>query len=206
MNPCSSNPSMSLRDPWFDADLCVGRNGSAWTRLGPRLRGREALRPRTGVTRGHRAETGTQPPHLAAVVDLVLSHMEPRPVRVHGGRRAERPLQPGIITSGKALEREMACFAELVNVVLERFAAKKTTPLGAEGEGWLPGRLFHGRRPSLLNPHSAFRGQTPDEMYFGTGDAVPADLMSRAAAARRARVAANRSTTCETCSSLNAAA
>ena len=22
-------------------------------------------------------------------------------------------------------------------------------------------------------PHSAFRGQTPDEMYFGTGDAVP---------------------------------
>src|SRR4029434_4941740 len=29
-------------------------------------------------------------------------------------------------------------------------------------------------------PHSAFRGQTPDEMYFGTGDAVPGDLMSRA--------------------------
>jgi hypothetical protein len=28
-------------------------------------------------------------------------------------------------------------------------------------------------------PHSAFRGQTPDEMYFGTGDAVPADLTAR---------------------------
>ncbi len=25
-------------------------------------------------------------------------------------------------------------------------------------------------------PHSAFQGQTPDEMYFGTGSAVPADL------------------------------
>ena len=37
-------------------------------------------------------------------------------------------------------------------------------------------------------PHSAFRGQTPDEMYFGTGDTVPADLTSRAAAARRTRV------------------
>jgi hypothetical protein len=37
-------------------------------------------------------------------------------------------------------------------------------------------------------PHSAFRGQTPDEMYFGTGDAMPADLTSRDAAARRARV------------------
>jgi hypothetical protein len=53
---------------------------------------------------------------------------------------------------------------------------------------------------SLL-PHSAFRGQTPDEMYFGTGDAVPAGLTSSAAAARRARVEANRSAACETCRS-----
>ena len=30
-------------------------------------------------------------------------------------------------------------------------------------------------------PHSAFRGQTPDEMYFGTGDAVPVDLTLGAA-------------------------
>jgi hypothetical protein len=50
-------------------------------------------------------------------------------------------------------------------------------------------------------PHSAFQGQTPDEMYFGTGDAVPADLQSRAAAARRTRVEANRSATCEICPS-----
>jgi transposase InsO family protein len=55
-------------------------------------------------------------------------------------------------------------------------------------------------------PHSAFRGQTPDEMYFGTGAAVPADLRSRAAAARRTRVEANRSASCETCSSIDAAA
>lgn len=26
-----------------------------------------------------------------------------------------------------------------------------------------------------VQPHSAFRGQTPDEMYVGTGDALPAD-------------------------------
>src|SRR5467141_367294 len=50
-------------------------------------------------------------------------------------------------------------------------------------------------------PHSAFRGQTPDEMYFGTGDAVPADLTSGAAAARRTCVEANRSASCETCPS-----
>ena len=55
-------------------------------------------------------------------------------------------------------------------------------------------------------PHSAFRGQTPDEMYFGTGDAVSADLSSRAAAARRARVEANRAASCETCPSIKTAA
>jgi transposase InsO family protein len=55
-------------------------------------------------------------------------------------------------------------------------------------------------------PHSAFRGQTPDEMYFGTGDAVPADLTFQAAAARRTRVEANRSPSCERCPSVDAAA
>ena len=65
---------------------------------------------------------------------------------------------------------------------------------------------FYVHEHNHVLPHSAFRGQTPDEMYFGTGDAVPADLRSRAAAARRARVEANRSASCETCPSLNAAA
>ena len=46
------------------------------------------------------------------------------------------------------------------------------------------------REHNRLLPHSAFRGQTPDEMSFGTGDAVPADLTARAAVARRARVEA----------------
>jgi hypothetical protein len=54
--------------------------------------------------------------------------------------------------------------------------------------------------------HSAFHGQTPDELYFGKGDAVPADLMSRAAAARRTRVEANRSASCGTCPPIDAAA
>jgi hypothetical protein len=40
-------------------------------------------------------------------------------------------------------------------------------------------------------PHSAFRGQTRDEMYFGTGHAIPAELASGADAARLARFAAN---------------
>ena len=55
-------------------------------------------------------------------------------------------------------------------------------------------------------PHSAFCGPTPDEMYFGTGDTIPADLMSCATAARRARVEANRSASCANCPSVEAAA
>ena len=55
---------------------------------------------------------------------------------------------------------------------------------------------FYVQEHNGVLPHSAFRGQTPDEMYFGTGDAVPADLTAHAAAARRARVEANRAAAC----------
>ena len=65
---------------------------------------------------------------------------------------------------------------------------------------------FYVDEHNRVLPHSAFRGQTPDEMYFGTGDAVPADLTSRAAAARRVRGQANRSAACQTCPSVDAAA
>ena len=65
---------------------------------------------------------------------------------------------------------------------------------------------FYVDEHNRVLPHSAFRGQTPDEMYFGTGDAVPADLTSRAVAERRSRVEANRSASCETCPSLDVAA
>ena len=65
---------------------------------------------------------------------------------------------------------------------------------------------FYVQEHNHVLPHSAFRGQTPDEMYFGTGDGVPADLTSCAAAARRARVEANRSAACQTCPSVDAAA
>ena len=47
---------------------------------------------------------------------------------------------------------------------------------------------FYVDEHNRVLPHSAFRGQTSDEMYFGTGDAVPADLKARAAAARRTRL------------------
>ena len=48
-------------------------------------------------------------------------------------------------------------------------------------------------------PHSAFRGQTPDEMYFGHGDGVPDGLESAREAARNERFAVNRSLSCAVC-------
>jgi transposase InsO family protein len=51
-------------------------------------------------------------------------------------------------------------------------------------------------------PHSAFRGQTPDEMYFGTGDHIPDDLRIAKKEARESRMEVNRSTSCPTCDPL----
>ena len=65
---------------------------------------------------------------------------------------------------------------------------------------------FYVDEHNRVLPHSAFRGQTPDEMYFGTGDAVPTALTARAATARRTRGEANRSASCETCPAVDAAA
>jgi putative transposase len=48
-------------------------------------------------------------------------------------------------------------------------------------------------------PHSAFRGQTPDEMYFGTGSKIPKKLEASRIAARKSRMEANRAQTCQVC-------
>ena len=48
-------------------------------------------------------------------------------------------------------------------------------------------------------PHSAFQGQTPDEMYFGKGANVPDDLARQRSFARRDRIEANRARRCATC-------
>jgi hypothetical protein len=65
---------------------------------------------------------------------------------------------------------------------------------------------FDVQEHNRVLPHSALRGQTPDDMHFGGGDPVPADLTARAAAARRTGAEANRPATCETCRSIDAAA
>jgi len=46
-------------------------------------------------------------------------------------------------------------------------------------------------------PHSAFRGQTPDEIWFGTGAHVPDELDAARKVARESRMEANRASSCE---------
>jgi hypothetical protein len=58
---------------------------------------------------------------------------------------------------------------------------------------------FYVRQHNAAIPHSAFAGQIPDEMYFGTGVDVPAQLTVAKAAARAARLAYNRSQHCAVC-------
>jgi transposase InsO family protein len=58
---------------------------------------------------------------------------------------------------------------------------------------------FYVHEHNTRLPHSAFRGQTPDEMYFGTGANVPDELEAACRMARQARAEANRQRTCSVC-------
>lgn len=48
-------------------------------------------------------------------------------------------------------------------------------------------------------PHSAFKAQTPDEMYFGTGDGIPKKLEEAKLKARELRLKSNRERNCHVC-------
>jgi transposase InsO family protein len=58
---------------------------------------------------------------------------------------------------------------------------------------------FYVEQHNSVVPHSAFAGQTPDEMYFGLGDQVPVDLAAGRVRAREARMKSNRDLSCEAC-------
>ncbi len=58
---------------------------------------------------------------------------------------------------------------------------------------------FYVKEHNERLPHSAFRGQTPEEMYFGKGDGVPDGLECARRAARKERLAVNRALSCAIC-------
>ena len=58
---------------------------------------------------------------------------------------------------------------------------------------------FYVREHNTVMPHSAFEGQTPDEMYFGRGARVPEELAARRVDARRRRLEENKRRQCGVC-------
>jgi len=58
---------------------------------------------------------------------------------------------------------------------------------------------FYVEEHNTRLPHAAFRGQTPDEMYFGTVDKIPGELEAARQVARQERAEANRKRTCSAC-------
>ncbi len=58
---------------------------------------------------------------------------------------------------------------------------------------------FYVEKHNKNLPHSAFKGQTPDEMFFNSGDHIPAELVAARQAARQTRLGVNRSISCKTC-------
>jgi putative transposase len=58
---------------------------------------------------------------------------------------------------------------------------------------------FYVEQHNAVMPHSAFKGQTPDEMYFGGGDLVPDELAARRREALRRRLERNREVACAAC-------
>jgi hypothetical protein len=55
------------------------------------------------------------------------------------------------------------------------------------------------RQHGEVMPRAAFEGQTPDEMYFGTGDPVVVKLAAARIKAWEERVKANRDAACGVC-------
>lgn len=59
--------------------------------------------------------------------------------------------------------------------------------------------VFYVKEFNALLPHSAFKGQTPDEMYFGTGLRVEEQIEAGKAMARENRLEENRNVACDEC-------
>ena len=60
---------------------------------------------------------------------------------------------------------------------------------------------FYVRQHNEVMPHAAFKGQTPDEMYFGRGDGVVVKLAAVRIKARDQRIEVNRVAQCGVCRS-----
>ena len=85
--------------------------------------------------------------------------------------------------------------AKTITMIIDQ-QGKRTEPLDLPNDA----RGHDGRKRSFrVMPHSAFHGQTPNEMFFGTGDEVTRKLSAAHRSAREERMRANRTAQCGVC-------
>jgi transposase InsO family protein len=58
---------------------------------------------------------------------------------------------------------------------------------------------FYVTEHNEVLPHSALKGRTPDEVYFGRAKNIPEELAAARKVARKERLAANRTLSCQAC-------
>ncbi len=58
---------------------------------------------------------------------------------------------------------------------------------------------FYVEQHNSVMPHREFNGRTPDEVYFGSGAEIEAELAARRRHALAERVLTNRAAQCATC-------
>ncbi|MDJ0974712.1 MAG: DDE-type integrase/transposase/recombinase [Planctomycetota bacterium] len=141
-------------------------------------------------------------------------------VLVEAGAGLDRELRPTLIADG-GIENRNAAVDELIDSgLLERVLAMVDIAFSnslieawwrSVKHNWLflhqldsvskvRGLVaFYVEEHNARIPHSAFKGRTPDEMYFGGGDGVPDQLASARASARQERMTRNRVQECSVC-------
>ena len=93
--------------------------------------------------------------------------------------------------------RTLSLYAQRVGKV---FASATTWARLVRERGWRPPRL----RVHTKMPHPAFRGHTPDEVYFRTAPNLQIELDDARRKARDSRLATNRSVSCGRCTTVPA--
>ena len=111
--------------------------------------------------------------------------------------------------SGKTFESINPATEDVIANVAEADAADVDLAVNAARRAFDDGRwskMSASERGKLLFKLAAFRGQTPDEMYFGTGAHIPDELDAAKKVARQSRMKLNRETSCLSCQPLVALA
>jgi hypothetical protein len=129
---------------------------------------------------------------LGAVVGLLIALLRVSKVQLDYERLPEGDAKRILLRANDRSEK-----------VLPLNAALRITRLSASRYyGWCRAQAgcdLDDQRSFRVMPHSAFEGQTPDEVFFGTGHEVSKKLAEARETARKKRMEANRAAGCGVC-------